>query len=122
MAKRSNNDGKEMAIETIETKPPTSEDISNSAYNYQNELTPKLDNLNTDFDQNIINEIVLWKVNRYVSLDEETLKLVNLIRKDDTEINVETTKQVLQHLLDTKTKGVQLAMASTILRFKNPDI
>ena len=35
-------------------------------YNYQSELTGRLDNLeNTPINQSLINEIVLWKVNRY---------------------------------------------------------
>lgn len=39
-------------------------------YKYQEELTPKLDELEADFNQEIINEIALWKVNRYVLLQE----------------------------------------------------
>ena len=36
-------------------------------YSYQPELTARLDNLESvAIDQSLINEIVLWKVNRYV--------------------------------------------------------
>ena len=89
-------------------------------FKYQEQLTNKLDSNTTDFDQNILNEIVLWKVNRYASFDDETIALINSIKKEDSKINIELTSNILTKLL--KTKGVQLAMASTILRFKNPEI
>ena len=66
---------------TINDITPTINDSKNVAYNYQNELTAKLDNLKYDFDQNIINEIVLWKVSRYALLDTETLKLIKKLDK-----------------------------------------
>ena len=34
-------------------------------FNYQKSLTSKLDSDIGNFDQNKLNEIVLWKVNRY---------------------------------------------------------
>mgnify|MGYP006309203387 CR=1 FL=1 len=41
-------------------------------YQYQKELTARLDNLeNTTFTQEIINEIALWKVNRYSSTSRD---------------------------------------------------
>ena len=46
-------------------------------YSYQDLLTPKLDSLKSDFDQEIINEIVLWKVNRYAQIKPEALDLLN---------------------------------------------
>ena len=113
---------------TINKIEPTEEDRQNVTYNYQKELTAKLDNLNSDsdqntiFDQNTINEIVLWKVNRYVLLDTETLTLINKINKNDKQLNHELTKDILFRLLAKEQKGVRLAMASTILRYKNPQI
>lgn len=89
-------------------------------YKYQEELTKKLDLIDSEFNQDIINEIVLWKVNRYVNLNNETLVLLNQIKKSDTEINVDLTKTILRKLLETK--GVRIALASTILRFKNSNI
>ena len=38
-------------------------------FDYQKSLTTKLDKLNSDFNQEIINEIVLWKVDRYSLFD-----------------------------------------------------
>ena len=86
-------------------------------FNYQNELTSKLDAYKKKFNQNIINEIVLWKVNRYALLNEKTLKLLNSIKANEKKINIVKTKSVLSALINTK--GIQLPMASTILRFKN---
>lgn len=44
------------------------------SYSYQSVLTKKLDNLyDVTFTQLIINEIVLWKVNRYVALNNDIL-------------------------------------------------
>ena len=37
-------------------------------------------------------------------------------------MNEDLTKQILERLLEKHQKGIQLAMASTILRFKNPSI
>jgi hypothetical protein len=38
-------------------------------FDYQKSLTIKLDKLNSDFNQEIIIEIVLWKVDRYSLFD-----------------------------------------------------
>ncbi|MCR8666238.1 hypothetical protein NO995_00950 [Aestuariibaculum sp. M13] len=89
-------------------------------FNYQEALTEKLDATTENFNQEILNEIVLWKVNRYAEFDEELINKINTIDINDTELNIEKTKEILKGLL--KTNGVQLAMASTILRYKNPNI
>ncbi len=107
-------------MKTINEVEITEEHLKNEKYNYQPILTKKLDSISSDFDQEIINQIVLWKVNRYAEIDNETLSLLNSINKEDTFLNQSLTKQVLAKLLSTK--GIQLAMASTILRFKNPKI
>ena len=107
---------------TINEIIPSADDIKNSVYNYQTSLTSKLDKLDTEFNQDIINEIVLWKVNRYAAIDNETLNLINQIKKEDTQLNVKLTSTILLRLLCKEQKGFRLAMASTILRFKNPKI
>jgi thermostable 8-oxoguanine DNA glycosylase len=89
-------------------------------YAYQKELTLKLDKLTGDFNQFTINEIILWKVNRYALIDDETLADLNKISKTESEINLELTQKILQKLL--KIKGIRLPIASTILRYKNPNI
>jgi thermostable 8-oxoguanine DNA glycosylase len=88
------------------------EDDSN--YDYQPVLTTKLDSYLLPFNQETINEIVLWKVNRYAGISDATLLLVNQINEAWDE---ELTRNVLLALLSEK--GIQLPMASTILRFKN---
>jgi hypothetical protein len=87
-------------------------------FSYQKKLTEKLDKVDNDFNQGLINEIVLWKVNRYAELNLETLDKLNCIKKSDKELDKKLTRAILSDLL--KTKGIQLPMASTILRFKNP--
>lgn len=91
-----------------------------SNYHYQPDLTTKLDKLNTSFDQQTINEIVLWKVNRFASLTDQTFELLNKIDPNSTELDISLTTEILKALLQTK--GIQLPMASTILRFKNKNI
>ena len=41
----------------------------------------KLDKINIDFNQEILNEIVLWKVNRYAEFENSTLLTLNEINK-----------------------------------------
>lgn len=89
-------------------------------YDYQSELTSKLDTLSGDFNQSIINEIILWKINRYAKIDDEALFYLNKINNNDRKINVSLTRKVLEKLL--LTKGIRLPIASSILRFKNPSL
>jgi len=89
-------------------------------FKYQESLTKKLDSSTENFDQDKLNEIVLWKVNRYAEFDESLIELINSIDKNESEINIDKTKVILRGLL--KTNGVQLAMASTILRYRNPNV
>ena len=95
-------------------------DIKNIEYKYQEQLTQKLDELNENFNQEIINEIILWKVNRYAIIPNVTLNKINQIKKNKNEVSNELIREILKELLEIK--GIKLAMASTILRFKNPKI
>ncbi len=107
----------------IKTIPPHHIKDEHRQFNYQPVLTTQLDKHKGDFTQETINQIILWKVNRYAHFDSETLSKINEISGDETEIDYndyKKTKDILTVLLDTK--GVALAMASTILRFKNPKI
>lgn len=107
-------------MNTINTLPISEIRTEELSYNFQEILTPILDKLEGDFSQDIINQIVLWKVNRYASIDDATMKKLNKLSKNDKEIDLEFTKEILYRLL--KIKGIKLPMASSILRFKNPDI
>jgi len=90
-------------------------------YDYpQIEMTNYLDNIkNRDFNQNIINEIVLWKVNRYVKIENNLLNEINSL-KGLPNGQHKKCEPILEKLLNIK--GVDLPMASTILRFRNPDV
>ncbi|MEZ5042875.1 MAG: hypothetical protein R2828_23470 [Saprospiraceae bacterium] len=92
-------------------------EASDLQFTYQEVLTKKLDQHTGDFNQHVINEIVLWKVNRYAELSESTLTLIN---KMGDHFDEEYTRKVVSALLGEK--GVQLPVASTILRFKNPKL
>lgn len=107
-------------IKKLKEHSPSTAELMNLDYKFQPELTVKLDGTQSEFDQSVINEIVLWKTNRYAQLSTETLKLVNKIDPNSDAINLDLTHKVLTNLL--KTKGVRLPMASTILRFRNPYI
>ena len=103
-----------MPIKKIENKRELlQEDFK---YNYNPELTTALDENNEDFNRNTINIITLWKVNRYPYVSEDIITELNKIR-NDTEYK-EEHKTLLLRLLACK--GLQLPMASTFLRFRNP--
>ncbi|GLI37291.1 hypothetical protein KI811_18345 [Geobacter hydrogenophilus] len=89
-------------------------------YKYQPELTARLDGLDvTSLDQSLVNDIVLWKVNRYVKVSEEIISQISGV-KSLKEKEHRKSKGVLSVLL--KLNGVDLPMASTILRFINPQV
>ena len=109
-------------MKTIFEITPNENDLDISSFKYQVELTKKLDSLNSDFNQEILNEIILWKVNRYAKFDEETINLLNKINPKDENLQMSLTGDILLGLLSKNQKGVRLAMASTILRFRNPKV
>jgi len=89
-------------------------------YNYQSDLTNRLDKINdTPFSQNLINEIVLWKVNRYVSFTAEILQKIESVKNINQGQHREG-QAVLEILL--KVHGVDLPMTSAFLRFRNPRV
>ncbi len=89
-----------------------------SQYTYQPELTTRLDNLGAaPFDQPLINEIVLWKINRFAQLDQASLSDLNSLTAIQNGAH-RKSENVLRMLL--RRHGVDLAMASTFLRFRNP--
>jgi hypothetical protein len=89
-------------------------------FTYQPELTPRLDTLSDEpFSEQTVNEIVLWKVNRYVRLSKEirsSLYSLRSLRPNEHRMG----KGVLLSLLDCQ--GVDLPMASAFLRFQNADV
>jgi thermostable 8-oxoguanine DNA glycosylase len=83
-------------------------------------LTAHLDTLpDKPFSQETINEIVLWKVNRYVGLPKKLRDSLHELRALSPRDHRQA-EPVLLKLLDCH--GVDLAMASTFLRFQNADV
>ena len=75
-----------------------------ASFNYQPKLTQVLDQLNENFDQDIINKIVLWKVNRYAEIPDFILEKINRIEKGSDKLDVDLTKDILTELLNVKIK------------------
>lgn len=94
--------------------------LDEKKFDYQEKLTQNLDAIDQSFDQDIVNQIVLWKVNRYAQIDVSTFGMLNRISRHDTKFDEGLTRELVQKLIDIK--GIRLPMASTILRFKNPNI
>jgi hypothetical protein len=86
-------------------------------YRYQPKLTKRLDALGPAlFTQEVINDIVLWKVNRYVNPIPAALTGLNGVAGFQPKSH-RNASGVLATLLNGP--GVDLAMASTFLRFRN---
>jgi thermostable 8-oxoguanine DNA glycosylase len=86
-------------------------------YNYQPQLTEKLDNLIGDFSEITLLEIALWKTNRYPTITQDLLYDINDLRKT---YSYQKARDLLRKLV--KLKGFDLPMASTVLRFAVPDM
>lgn len=73
----------------------------------------------------IVNQIVLWKINRVVRLSDSNLLALNHLKsikniEDALSEKQEEIKLLLSSLLSTK--GVRLPMASSFLHFFNPSV
>ncbi len=54
-------------------------------YEYQKSLTDRLDNIEKlPFNQSLLNEIVLWKVNRFVELNDDIFEEIGQKRLNKT--------------------------------------
>lgn len=110
-----------MADKIITYQEITSAAYDKSQFTYQPLLTDKLRNEQASrVAQEWINEVVLWKLNRYVQLNTSTLALLNDPRMKENRLDESFTRQLLFALLSTD--GIRLPMASTILRFRNAAI
>ncbi|OGP92236.1 MAG: hypothetical protein A2157_12995 [Deltaproteobacteria bacterium RBG_16_47_11] len=103
-------------IKKIENKRELHEE--DFKFDFNPDLTNELDNIKGDFDENIINKIALWKLNRFPRLTDDLIRRLNKIGNDEG--HKEEHKKLLIDLLGCR--GVQLPMASTFLRFKNPKL
>jgi thermostable 8-oxoguanine DNA glycosylase len=104
-------------LKNIENLKEACEEAMRS-YKYQQELTNRLDSHEGDFTETTILEIVLWKTNRYPKLAKGVIEDINNLRKEYTE---EKARNLLRKLLSDDSKGFDLPMASTVLRFAVPD-
>jgi thermostable 8-oxoguanine DNA glycosylase len=87
-------------------------------YKFQPSLTKRLDSLaGIAFNQELINEIVLWKVNRYARLSEDLCGAIDQLEMLSAGQH-RKAESILEQLLGVK--GIDLPMASTFLRFRNP--
>lgn len=84
-----------MSIKTIKDIENLSDPKWLDQFSYQENLTRKLDMEEGDFDQNIINEILLWKVNRYAELSADDLKILNKLDREQSELDEEFTRKIL---------------------------
>lgn len=85
-------------------------------FKYQKELTEKLDTKKDDFTYETVLEIVLWKTNRFADIDPDLILKINELRVN---FNEALADYILIKLLESK--GFDLPMASTFLRFINPN-
>ena len=90
-----------------------------SDYSVYRELTAELDAQHEAFGETLINKIVLWKLSRYVKIPPATLAKLDGVRAM-RQGEHRKAAEVLEQLLACK--GVRLPMASTILRFANPNV
>jgi thermostable 8-oxoguanine DNA glycosylase len=89
-------------------------------YNYQSDLTKKLDDLaDLTLTPELINKIVLWKVNRFVWLEESLLDRLDALKTLEAGAHRQADS-VVELLLAVH--GIDLPMASTLLRFRNPKV
>lgn len=84
-------------------------------FTYQKKLTDKLDRKEDHFTYETILEIVLWKTNRFPEVESDLILKINELRK---EYNKDLADFILAELLNSK--GFDLPMASTFLRFIDP--
>lgn len=83
----------------------------------------KADKTNYQENADIINSIVLWKMNRRPQVSETLIEAIYMLKAIKTPIEAvasELTAKVVTELLCSK--GMRLPMASTVLHFYYPDI
>lgn len=97
-------------------------------YTYEDDtdIKSRISNMNKDnTTDNIaaINEIVLWKLNRSIHISEEAILMLNsldYLSSPIDAINDNKVYNLIEELLSSK--GIKLAVASTILHFYHPNL
>lgn len=83
----------------------------------------KSDKVDYRENRDIINSIVLWKMNRRPQVSESVIDAIYMLKTIETPIEAgtsELTAKVVTELLHSK--GMQLPMASTVLHFYYPEV
>ena len=83
---------------------------------YQPQLTNELDKYDEDFTEIHLLKIVLWKLNRFPQYKDSLFSMLNDLKNNYSDGKMAI---ILKQLLDIK--GIDLPMASTILRFLVPN-
>jgi len=90
-----------------------------AGYVYQPELTRKLDALVPGaLNRESFYEIILWKLNRFPQINDELLNNLKGVSSIEPKAH-RRAKSILREMLQCQ--GIALPMASTILRFLNPN-
>lgn len=95
-------------------------------YNYisGNEIFDRIsEETEEDKQIDIINSIVLWKLNRTPFISTDTVRLIIKIKDitlENLDERVDDVKKVIIALLESK--GVRIPMGSTVLHFYNPNV
>lgn len=94
--------------------------VPNSTHLSSHSLTDELDSIGSDelFSESTVLKILLWKVHRYTRLETNLLDRLNRI-SHLSPLNRTEVKPILEELLGID--GIDLPMASTLLRFRNPN-
>ena len=100
--------------------------LKNYTYDHGDKILSRIkNNKKIEDQQDIINMIILWKINRQAKLDVAVLKKLLQVHKIqfDSLCNNKKTEDQVKDLLSSliQTKGIRLPMASTILHFYNPE-
>lgn len=93
----------------------------NEEFNYQPELTSALDSIQLqggNLSREQFYEIVLWKLNRFPVISDDLLKKLDAL-KGISAFDKESESLLIELL---SAPGISLPMASTILRFLNPQV
>ena len=83
----------------------------------------KIDKANFQEGRDIVNEIVLWKLNRSIFIKNNTLELLYSIENLSNPLEVTNNKKVYNLIYQLlSSRGIKLAVASAILHFYYPTI
>jgi hypothetical protein len=88
-------------------------------YDYHPKLTDELDKLDAEkLNREMLYKIILWKLSRFPYITDELVNELKGIKEIDPKEH-RKAQDILRKLL--RTRGIALPMASTILRFINPN-